>query len=300
MPTEKIEGPILAQFDRLVKNYKIFTLAFLGALFTESILLIFFFPFLVKSAFFSITLAALLITLFSFYTLRNYQFAEKEEALKELMQKYLKGILSLTQGQKTPKEVKQISAEACLELAEILGQRKGSLSMDVPSFFKPLSERLIRLLGREDAEQFQEILYNKALEEFSGQVRLSPCDITAHARLAKTFVMMSQLYHAKNLGRFKELRLKAIEEYKILSDLSPHEIWIFLELASNYRQLGEVRSEIETLEKVILLEPQNGEILYQLGQLYFKEGLTSKGFKTFEALKTIDLAKSDQLIAYYN
>lgn len=256
----------LAAFDRLVKGYQKFTLMFLGALFVEAILLLFFFPFLIKSALFAITLAALLITLFSFYTLRNYQKAEKEEAMKELIDRYIKGALSGVH--KTPKEMKQIAAEACLSLAEEV--------VEPPK----------KWLFGDEAKQFKELLYKRAVEEFSGQVRLAPCEVTAHARLARTYIL---------LGTPR----RAIEEYKILADLAPQETWILLELAACYRALKETALELATLEKIAQLEPYNSAILYQLGQLYFAQGETSKGFKTFEALKTVDLPKSDELMAFY-
>lgn len=288
MHHDKIAEPVLLQFEQLVKSYKTYTFLFLGALFIESVLLIFFFPFLVKSAFFAITLAALLITLFSFYTLRNYQAAEKEEALRELAAKYIKGILSTASGAKTPKEVKQMGAEACLNLAEKVSERK-------PKVLSPLLEKLKFFLGDEEVMQFQEILYRKAIEEFSGQVRLAPCDITAHARLARAFILLAQL--KKPLA--KEWLKRAIEEYKILSELSPQETWILVELSNAQHELGETAAEIETLEKLTRLDPHNSDNLYKLGRLYFHVGQTSKGFKVFENLKSIDLVKSDQLIAYY-
>lgn len=298
MSKEKIAESILVQFDKLVAHYKKFNFLFLGALLVESLLLIFFFPFLIKSAFFAITLAALLITLFSFYTLRNYQGAEKEAAFRELNERYIKGVLSIHSNAKTPKEIKQVAAEACLALAERLKGRRASLRG--PSFLKVNEEKIGHFLGNEEIRRFQEVLYQRAIDELSGQVRLAPCDIAAHAHLARAFVLISDHHGTAQPEGFNQWRRRAIEEYKILSELAPQEGWILLELAARQQELGQTSAEIETLEKFLHLDPQNVDTLYRLGQLYFKEGQASKGFKIFENLKKIDLIKSDQLIAYYS
>lgn len=288
MSVEKMGQSALQQLEHLIKRYRILTLCFFVALVIEIVLLLFFFPLLIKSAFFAITLAALLITLFSFYTLRNYQASEKEEALRELIQKYLKGVHSLSESPKTPAETRQNAADACLALASLFKE-----APQTPSFFR---RKYRDLMGGEEEQKFKELLFRRALEELAGQVRLHPCDVAPHIRLAETYFLMARI--CRGMEREKLLK-KGVEELKILLELAPGNPQVLEKLAAHYGELGDLLSQTAVLEQKLALEPHHPETLFQLGCLYFSQGHTSKGFKIYETLKIQHPGKSDQLMSYY-
>lgn len=307
MSQEKIIESVLDQLRRLVKSYKLFSIIFIFALTVEIMLLIFFFPFLVKSALFAITLAALLITVFSFYTLRNYQKSEKEEALKSLSQKYIKGILSLYPHVKMPTEMKRLGAQACLELTDVLNEKRNlpaPLPRWIPEKWAPYFAKVpfISCLSdsREELSQFQRILLVQAAEEFAGQIRFNPCSIEAHAALASTYLKIASLaVYFKDPSQEQKAQSKAIEEFKILSDLNPQDLGVLNQLATCYKEMNDIPKEIEILEKIRSLAPYQAENLLRLGQLYFIQSESAKGFRIYEILKSVDLTKSDHLMASY-
>lgn len=298
MTYEKITEPILEQLHRLIKNYRLITLLFVGALLLETFLLILFFSFLVKSALFSLTLAALLITFFSFYTLRNTQAIEKESAMRELIQKYLKGTQTLSQGIKTPSDLKQWLGEACLYLASQTQAEKAKRNAPPHWLAKPFTllwEASQRALIDENLQLFQELALQKAIECFSEQIRLAPCLPAAHFNLALAWIELAN----GSKKYFIEGQKKGVEEYLILKGLEPKSPEILNHLAAGWRALGQTEEEIATLEELRELIPEDPDTLLRLGILYFEKRETVKGFKLFEAIKSIDLAKSDELMAYY-
>lgn len=297
---EKISEPILAQFYRLTTRYKRTHFLFLGALFLESILLVFFFPFLFKSALFAITLAALLVTIFSYFTMRNYQQVEKKELYKELAQKYSRGLTSLYPNV-SELEARKIAAEGCVELAEssllIPHKKEGKFFQT----FGPFLRKINPYQEENNFKDFKVVLFKQAAEEITALIRLSPCMIPPHASLVEIAQKLANNYadlgDTENRDKFLST---AIEELKILSDLTPHEGAVYFELASCYGAMRMKDKEIKTLEKGREVDPENQDILFRLGQLYFSERESAKGFKIYEILKNRDTSKSDQLMSFYN
>lgn len=299
MVEEKIALPIIAQYHRLIKNYRLTQLLFILALCTEGLLLIFFFPLLFKSAFFAITLAAFLVTLFSFITLRNYQNSEKEAAFKDLAHKYIRGLHSLSNSTSLAAQ-KNLAAEGCLELSESELLIPAIRFLWIPEKIKNLFLRLLPLQQDKQLKDFKIVLIKQAMEELSGLIRISPCQIAPHASLVKVTRLLGSVYaEAGYKNAFISTVKRAAEELKILADLSPQESSIFLELALCYQDLGEKELELNSLEQGRAVEPDNKEILFRLGQLYFLQNEAAKGFKIYELLKSHDAAKSDLLMSYY-
>jgi hypothetical protein len=53
------------------------------------------------------------------------------------------------------------------------------------------------------------------------------------------------------------------------------------------------------METLLTLRPQDKEILYQLGILYFNQGMNAKGLQTYEELKKANFKKAEDLISSY-
>ena len=92
---------------------------------------------------------------------------------------------------------------------------------------------------------------------------------------------------------------KAIEELNILNELAPDDPWVHAMLAACFNTLEEVQDEIREYEILRNLRPQDKEILYKLGVLYFSRGENAKGLKLFKELKTIDMVWAKNLLSHY-
>ena len=57
--------------------------------------------------------------------------------------------------------------------------------------------------------------------------------------------------------------------------------------------------EIKEVELLLKLRPQDKEILYRLGSLYFSQGLNAKGLQIYEELKRTNYKKAEDLISSY-
>lgn len=66
-----------------------------------------------------------------------------------------------------------------------------------------------------------------------------------------------------------------------------------------YRDLGMPEEETLEIETLLKLRPQDKEILYRLGALYFSQGLNAKGLRTYEELKKANFRKAEDLIGSY-
>jgi tetratricopeptide (TPR) repeat protein len=151
-----------------------------------------------------------------------------------------------------------------------------------------------------DVFLFKEILIKKAVEEHIVWVRNSPTDQDSHSSLAEAYICLAGLYFDPlKPDLFKAAELKAIEELKILQEMSPHDTWALEQLALSYHALKNREEEVKTYEKLLHLKPANKEYLFHLGRLYFSLGLNAKGLKIYENLKKLDASKSDALIAHY-
>jgi len=93
---------------------------------------------------------------------------------------------------------------------------------------------------------------------------------------------------------------KAIEEFKVLEDLSCRDPWVLAQLAEIYRLQEKAEEEIYQCEELLRLTPDNIELLFKLGVLYFQEGYSAKGLRIYELLQKDPSDKAIKLIQYYN
>lgn len=310
--------PVLQQFDALVKKRVRFNLIFaaLGAI--QSILLIFFFPFLFQSALFAVTLAGLVLTIFAYFIMRQYFDTVSYEKMEGLADKFLKGCETFNSG--SGFDHSNI-AQACAKLADKLHNREYRY-YSLPNFlktFSPLAEKLSCWLHWQDIHQMKEILLLKAIHEHIQWVKKSPTSLEAHAALANSYVMLSGLYedprnvegfdeerwvpeeaYSKNQSeKFKKASERAIEEFKIMSGFAPHDPWVHTQLALSYKDLKRPADVIKAYETVRALRPNDTDVLYKLGILYFEQGENALGLKIYEEIKKSDMHRSEKLIEHY-
>lgn len=293
---------ILKDFRRVTHSFVTFNLLFL-ALFTSELFLFFFFlPFLSKSSFFAFALGGIVLTCFSYFVLLFYFQAKKPEQLIELRDQFLQScrqVLPIPPGE----------AQHHLSLAEALSKLTSYLHdfewnfYKVPKFLHPLSKAISRFSGYcygADVFQMKLLLLDAAVDEHLKQIRATPTDLEVHASLANTYVSLSKLYKDPAFEeKFQVTARLAMEEFCILSHYAPNDPWVHEQLAVGYRDLDMAQEEMREVETLLKLRPQDKEILYRLGSLYFKQGMNAKGLQIYEELKRANFKKAEDLIASY-
>lgn len=293
---------ILREFRRVTRTFVSFNLSFLALFSSELFLFFFFLPFLSRSAIFAFALGGLFLTAFSYFVLLFYFQAKKPEQLVQLRDRFLQScrqILSVPAGE----------AQHHLSLAEALSKLSSYLHdfewnfYKVPSFLSLFSKVISRFSGYcygEDVFKMKTLLLQAAVGEHLKQIRITPTDLEVHASLANTYVALSKIYQGPELEENRRVMARlAIEEFTILSQYAPNDPWVHEQLAAGYRDLGMPQEEMREVETLLKLRANDKEILYLLGNLYFKQGMNAKGLQVYEELKRGNFKKAEDLIASY-
>lgn len=289
---------ILLGFKKVVSSYVRFHCIYLFGFVAELILFFSFFPLLIKSAVFALSLGVLFLTCFSYFVLLFYYQAKKPEELLHLKDRFLdscRQILPVSQG-----EVQHhlSIADALSKLAAYLQDFELYL-YKAPIFQKTITRFCAYFFG-EDVLKMKLLLIQQAIDEHLKQIRITPTDLEVHASLASTYVSLSKVYRQVAFEKqYREAASLAIEEFTILSHYAPNDPWVHEQLASGYRDLEMPVEEIREVEILFSLRPSDKEVLYRLGSLYFKQGMNAKGLQIYEELKKGNFKKAEDLIASY-
>jgi tetratricopeptide (TPR) repeat protein len=305
---------ILKQFRKITHTYVSFNLLFLGLFSAELAFFFAFLPFLNRSAILAFALGGLFLTCFSYFVLLFYFQARKPEQLVQLKDQFIQSCRQLL-------PVPQGEAQHHLSIAEALSKLTAYLHdfewnfYQTPPTFARLISRFSAYCYWQDVFQMKTLLLQAAVEEHLKQIRCAPTDLEVHASLANTYVSLSKLYKAtpethpranryqKNKAlyeeKFRAAAKLAIEEFRILSHYAPNDPWVHEQLAVGYRDLGMPEEEVKEVETLLRLRPQDREILFRLGMLYFEQGQNAKGLQVYEELKQANFKKAIDLIAVY-
>ncbi|NGX63333.1 MAG: hypothetical protein KR126chlam6_00741, partial [Candidatus Anoxychlamydiales bacterium] len=198
-----------------------------------------------------------------------------------------------------------------LKLTQNITENENSY-LKMPKIFFNISKKLKFYLLKEDLFKFKEQLLISASLEHLKQLKITPTDLEVHSSLANIYTSLSKLYFdAKEtiffsktsktvLNQKYEICIKTtIEEFKILNDYAPNDPWIHLQLANSYNKLGLKKEEIKEYEVMYKLCPNDNNILFKLGCLYFETKKNAKGLRIYEELQMRSFAESDKLLSYY-
>ena len=305
---------ILSRFEQISKSFVRLNVIFLGLAAAEVALFLLFLPAFSDSSGLAVALAVMFLTVFAYPLLSFYYQAKKPEQLNGLL-------AQLIASCKTTLNLNALStAETLVKLSHHLTgaewQRVGTFA-----FFAPV-DRLVKRISAfcywSDMFRFKQLLLHAAIEEHLQQIRQTPTDLEAHASLANVYVALSQLYkkptgesmeHPRHSlyekratlfeERFKTAAKLAIEEFQILSQYAPNDPWIHEQLANGYRELGLYTDQIREMESLSKLKPQDREILFTLGSLYFQQGLNAKGLRVYDELKKARFTCVEELLTNY-
>lgn len=304
-------GPV---FKKIIYTQVRFHLFFLAAIIFELIGLVACYSLLVELSFFSFGLAALFLTIFSYFILRIYFQAQKNEQFEEFLSRYARGC-------KTIIKYREGIPEHHIALGSAFARLASEFSgLEYTFFFAPkwvpsletMAENMSVRTFCNDVYRMRESLLSKAVEEHIKLVKCEPTSLDIHAALANAYVTLSSLYlevkkGQKNLienaeeleTKFRKTAQKAIEEFKILNDYAPNDPWVHAQLAYSYSDLNMPKEEIREYEVILKLRPNDTEILFKLGSLYFEQGRNSDGLRIYEKLKQVNFKKAEGLISFY-
>lgn len=309
----QIYRSILSKFKKISKTYVFLHGLFILFFVLEISLFFSYFSILDNPSFLIASgLGCFFFTGFAYFLLSFYFQSKKPEQWLELKNEFLTSCrqnLSIPLGE----------ASHHLSIAEALSQFATYLQdfeetfYRLPSFMHSWSNMVKNFSWYcywEDIFHWQELLFQTAIEEHLLQIRITPTDLEVHASLANTYVALSKLYkhiflEAKKKYRsmseenFKKYSKLAIEEFQILNDYAPDDPWVHEQLAGAYKNLDMRKEELQEMELLLQLKPQDKETLFRLGLLYFQQGQNAKGLRVYETLKKHNYPQAIDLIASY-
>lgn len=301
---------ILENFRKIVQSFILFHVVFIVLIAVELMIVL---PLSVQSmATFALALGAIFLSAFSYVVLCFYFYTRKPERLFDLKETFLQSCrrhLSIPSGEL--QHHLSISA-ALMKLAAYLEDFEKSF-YKLPSFLQPIEPFLATISSYfywKDVFKLKQFLLDAAIEEHLMQIRITPTDLEVHASLATTYVAQSKLFrniaalnHRKSQAMFEasfraSARL-AMEEFRILNHYAPNDPWVHEQLATGYHELDMPEEELREMEFLFTLRPQDREILFRLGELYFQQKMNAKGLQIYEELKQSNFKKAESLIASY-
>jgi tetratricopeptide (TPR) repeat protein len=311
----------LDQFKAVTRNYSLFHLCFASIACIELFAFVLFFSFLTKSTVLAFSLAALLLTVFSYFVLLFYLQAKKPEQLFQIRQGFLEAAKQALPFEEGSSESHLFLSHALYRLVHKLQNQEYTYYKLPPSFqtLGPLMEKFSVWVHWRDLHQMKEILLQLIVKEHVEMVKNEPTDLEAHALLANAYLHLSKLYcdprklhptqeliwispeytSPQMQQKCREVAERAIEEFKILDQFAPNDPWVHAQLASIYHDLEMPQEEISAYEAILKISATDKDALFRLGVLYFQEGQIAKGLQVYSLLKQGKDPKATELISYY-
>lgn len=284
--------------------------------------LIFSLPTLFTHTWFAISLAILMVTIFSYFSLRLYFQVKKPVQLRSLCAEYLATAGDILNCQEETVQFHISLSEAACKLARLLEEVEYRFYVApgwLPSLI-PFFETVSCFFHWQDVLFMKEYLLLHSVHQHLEWVRSEPTNLEVHASLAQRYVALSHLYvNPKKLGdekkknrwtpfeshlaqmqkKYRIIAKQAKEEFTILSHYAPKDPWVHLQLAYSYRDLQMPEREIAQYERVLTLIPNDRETLFKLGVLYFQQGKNAEGLKIYERCRKGDPERAETLIQFY-
>lgn len=317
---EEIER-VLGRFDRVIRTFVVFNMTFAFISSIEFLGLVMLFAFLERSGVLALSLAALFLTLFSYFILRLYLNTRRPELLIELRDDYLnrcKEIIGYQEG--IPSHMTALASAAC-KFAASLHDREYHYYTPPAwlDFLSPTMETFSSFWHWIDLHTIKEFLLLCSVDEHIKLVKCQPTNLEAHSALANAYVMLSSIYaDPRKSGiydddkylppqrtseameqKFRAAAERAIEEFKILNDYAPDDPWVHAQLAYSYHDLQMPLEEIGEYETILRINPNDKDTLFKLGMLYFQQGYNAKGLRIYEELRRSHYRKAENLIKFY-
>lgn len=319
---QELTHTLYEKFQACTRFYSRFHIFFIGFAFLQVLSFLLFFSFFSKSAILAFGLALFFLTLFSYFVLIFFFQAKKPQQFLEIREEFATSCKSWLPFEKGTYEYHLPLTNALNYFISELKSREMAFYTSFTAFkaTAPLMEKFNIWAHWKNFHSMKELLLLLSIEELVYMVKAMPIDLEAHAALASAYASLSKLYlNPKKLDpncsmlwlspeydaemmklKFQACSARAIEEFKILSDYIPEDPWVHAQLADIYHWKGEAEHEIHEYETLLKIAPNDLEVLFHLGVLYFQQGHNSKGLKVYEQIKKGNSKQAEDLIGYYD
>lgn len=311
----------LKAFKRISRFYTLFHLSFLSLTVCELVIFLLFFSFFTTSSILAFSLASIFLTGFSYFVLLFYFQAKKPEQFIDLRESFLEECARKIPYSKGKQEYHTALAHSIYRLVKLLDKQEYHFYR-LPQFFAALTPVLQKFSSWnhwKDIHEMQEKLLFLMVQQQVEQIKIAPSDLEAHASLASTYLQLARLYrdprklHPEEpfpwispeydseamMKKFTRAAEHAIEEFQILDTYAPNTPWTQAQMASVYRDLHLPEKEIACYESILAATPEDPQVLFRLGVLYFEHGKTGKALQIYEVLRERGDPQADVLISHY-
>lgn len=291
-----------ADFKKILRKYAIFHSSFF-LLFTCEVLFLMFLSFFYELSYFiPITIAGIFLTLFSYFVLLYYFQIRKSQQFIGIKNSFLQMYINSCHLHSDQPGYHLAIATGVEKLATCLFHNQYiSKKTDSLQNRQKLVQKYLSFLLKRDIISMQKLLLFESIKEHIALIKEEPTDLEAHASLVLTYLSLAKIHKSveKNIAFTSSIE-SAIEELKILLIYSPKDPWVHAQLAACYHNLNKKDDEIAQYEHILSLRPNDQEVMYRLGILYFQQGQNAKGFKIYEQLKNLGCVKHESLLQYYD
>ena len=298
------------QFKKIIHSYLFFHLFFIGLFLMQVIGFCILLTFHLHSPLIPFSLAGLILTAFAYLILLIYFQAKKPEQFIALQNSFMRLCHQAIPLHLAPSEAHLFLAHAAYRFASHLHQDGLDEIAIKPSTLalNHLLQKAVWVFHRNDLHKMQEMLFLVSIREHIELIKKTPTNVEVHASLAHAYVALSKLYLARvDEGlvkeaeeQFKTTAQRAIQEFHIIDHFSPNDPWVHAQLASCYRDLNMIQKETESYEVILKLCPNDKEIMFRLGILYFKQGLCGRGLEMYEKLLALRFSRAHELLEFYD
>ena len=281
---------------------------------------LYFFLFSGKTLLPAFCLACFILTIFFCLVIRLYILSRKTEVFDRLLAAFIHQAQAIFKKKSVVEEQHEIAA-AVTQLSLVMQHQEYFVFCNLLKIIPPYDsiKKFSCFCFWKDYFMFRELLLQKAVDLYLLVVQAIPTDLGAHVSLADAYVSLSGLYADPRKypefdtkywvppGRYGEdiqekffvTARRATEEFKILNEYAPGNVWVHSQLAYSYHDLQMPMEEIREYEIVLKLKPNEANTMMKLGILYFQQGMNAKGLQVYEQLRKVDLKKSKKLIKFY-
>ena len=305
------------QFIKITKAISHLKLIFLLFFAFEVISSIYLSLYFSKSSVIAIAFGGIVLSIFAYFVVLFYFQTKKPEQIDDLRKRF---VVSCRHAIAVPEGIAEHHlsvANALLKLSYYLyGIEYGYFPfVKKGGATKLFLEKLSCYMHQEDVFKMQEQLLFYAIDEHICQMKNTPTDLEVHVSLANNYVSLAKLYIEaqkkavssrfikNNFERFKRkfevASKRAIEEFIILKEFAPNDPWIHAQLAQCYHSLEMYEEEANEHEVMIDLSPNDNEIKFRLGKIYFTLGRNAEGLGIYEDLRKAGYKKAEEILSWY-
>jgi len=291
----------LHAFKKLSRRYAAFHITFFTLFFLQLVALILFMPFFAKTLSVAIGVASVFLTVFLYFVLRFYLQTRKTEQLTLLRDQFLTNITTTSSW----------SPEPLYPIYQLIHKLEAPSSRTLKPL-APLTEKFSLWCHWDAVHWMREELHLHAIRTLLNWVKLYPLDLELHRTLAGAYTALYQIYLLPSTAHplleqkrprleplFEKAARSAVEELKIILHTLPDDTWTLTQLARVYHDLGQLENERAAYEMLYRLQPDDPDVQYALGRLYFALGLSSHALPLYHALLQDGHPLAEQLIACY-